>query len=103
MLLISCPWCGPRAELEFTCGGQSHIIRPGPAEQVDEQTWARYLSEKVNPAGIHLERWHHRFGCRQWFNVARDTLTHRIHAVYAMTDPMPDIPGHIIAQKEQVQ
>jgi Sarcosine oxidase delta subunit len=27
MMLIDCPFCGPRAELEFTCGGESHIAR----------------------------------------------------------------------------
>ena len=34
MLLIDCPWCGPRAEHEFRCGGESHIARPGPPETV---------------------------------------------------------------------
>ncbi|MGH6719268.1 MAG: sarcosine oxidase subunit delta, partial [Alphaproteobacteria bacterium] len=34
MLLIACPFCGPRDETEFRCGGESHIIRPGPAPEV---------------------------------------------------------------------
>ncbi len=25
MLLIACPWCGPRDETEFNCGGEGHI------------------------------------------------------------------------------
>ncbi|MEB0164296.1 sarcosine oxidase subunit delta, partial [Glaciimonas sp. CA11.2] len=28
MLLITCPWCGPRAESEFHCGGEADIARP---------------------------------------------------------------------------
>ena len=32
MLLIPCPWCGPRAEVEFTCGGEAHIERPVDAD-----------------------------------------------------------------------
>ena len=35
MLLINCPYCGPRPELEFSYGGQAHIARPAePAFQV---------------------------------------------------------------------
>ena len=28
MLIIPCPYCGPRDEIEFTCGGEAHIARP---------------------------------------------------------------------------
>ena len=28
MLLVRCPWCGPRDEIEFTYGGQAHIAYP---------------------------------------------------------------------------
>ena len=28
MLLIDCPWCGPRDECEFSYGGEAHIKRP---------------------------------------------------------------------------
>jgi sarcosine oxidase, subunit delta len=89
MLLIACPYCGPRAESEFTCGGESHITRPGPSEKVSDEAWADYLFFRKNPKGVHYERWCHSFGCRQWFNVARDTLTHEIKAVYRMGAPRP--------------
>jgi sarcosine oxidase subunit delta len=91
MLQISCPWCGPRDEVEFRCGGQSHIIRPGPPEVVDDVTWGKYLSEKINPRGEHLERWQHHAGCRRWFNAARDTATHRIRVTYHMTEAAPAV------------
>ncbi|MEV4934742.1 sarcosine oxidase subunit delta [Sphingobium sp. LMA1-1-1.1] len=84
MLLIHCPWCGPRDEIEFQCGGQSHITRPGPPEEVSDERWAQYLFERINPRGLHRERWLHAYGCRRWFNVARDTATHAILEIYPM-------------------
>ena len=92
MMRIECPWCGSRTEDEFTCGGQSHIARPDPSTASDEE-WAAYLYQRNNPKGLHYERWHHSFGCRQWFNMARDTVTHEIHAVYAMTTAKPGLPN----------
>ncbi len=92
MLLINCPWCGPREETEFQCGGQSHIQRPSRAHDVSDETWVTYLFMRENTRGIHRERWVHRFGCRQWFNIARDTSTHRVLAVYRMSDAPPQLP-----------
>jgi sarcosine oxidase subunit delta len=83
MLLIPCPWCGERAEIEFTCGGEAHVERPAP-EAADAVRWAQYLHYRGNPKGLTRERWLHAYGCRRWFNVARDTVTHEIHAVYPM-------------------
>ena len=90
MLRIDCPWCGPRDEDEFRCGGESHIARPVPAESVDDAHWADYLHHRANPRGMHFERWCHTSGCAQWFNVARDTVTHRIAAVYRMGEAPPE-------------
>jgi sarcosine oxidase delta subunit len=33
----------------------------------------------------------HAKGCRRYFNVARDTVTHEIYAVYEMGQPKPEI------------
>lgn len=89
MLQIPCPYCGPRDETEFSFGGQSHIARPD--ESVDDETWGDYLFFRDNPKGIHYERWCHTYGCNQWFNVARNTVTHEIKAVYGMLDPKPQV------------
>lgn len=90
MMLIPCPWCGERAEEEFAFGGESHIQRPeDPAGATDSQ-WADYLFFRSNPRGLHRERWQHRHGCRQWFNLARDTVTHEIRAVYRLDEPCPE-------------
>jgi heterotetrameric sarcosine oxidase delta subunit len=93
MLRIPCPWCGPRDEIEFQCGGQSHIARPGPYHAVSDAAWAEYLHFRDNPKGAHRERWVHAHGCRQWFNVVRDTVTHEILAVYRMDETPPATAG----------
>jgi heterotetrameric sarcosine oxidase delta subunit len=93
MMKIDCPWCGSRTEDEFTCGGQSHIARPADPAAVSDSEWADYLYQRINPKGVHFERWRHTYGCRQWFNVARHTVSHEVLAVYRMTDPKPAIAG----------
>jgi len=91
MLRIDCPFCGVRDEPEFAFGGQSHISRP-PLESTDAE-WTAYLFVRENPKGVHYERWLHAYGCGRWFNVARDTVTHEILAIYRMGDPKPDLGG----------
>jgi heterotetrameric sarcosine oxidase delta subunit len=87
MMQLNCPCCGLRDEAEFVCGGTTHIVRP-PLDATD-QVWGEYLFFRENPKGPHLERWRHAQGCGQWFNLARDTVTHAILAVYAVTEPPP--------------
>lgn len=89
MLLIPCPWCGPRDETEFHYGGQAHVPYPeDPASLTDEQ-WARYLFFRDNPKGPFAERWSHAAGCRRWFNAVRDTSTNEILTVYRAGEPRP--------------
>ena len=84
MLIIPCPYCGPRDEIEFTCGGEAHIARPLAKNTITDAEFADYLFIRDNPKGVFLERWRHSAGCRRWFNVARDTVTHEILEVYPM-------------------
>lgn len=91
MLLIECPFCGSRDENEFQCGGESHIVRPEPYDEVSARKWADYLYYRDNHKGVVFERWRHAYGCGLWFNAARNTVTHEIEAVYEMTDPKPDL------------
>lgn len=91
MLQITCPYCGTRDETEFVFGGEAHITRPPAPEKVSDGEWADYLFNRTNPKGIHYERWQHRFGCRQWFNMARDTVTHEIHSIYKMCESRPQV------------
>lgn len=82
MLLLACPWCGSRAESEFSPGGQAHIVRPADPAALDDAAWGAYVFLRKNPKGRHAERWVHSHGCRRWFNVVRDTVSHEVIAVY---------------------
>jgi heterotetrameric sarcosine oxidase delta subunit len=89
VLLITCPWCGPRDETEFHYGGQAHVPYPEhPAELTDEE-WAAYLFYRDNPEGEFAERWMHAIGCRRWFNVLRDTATYEVLTSYRPDEPRP--------------
>jgi sarcosine oxidase subunit delta len=76
MLQITCPWCGPRAETEFSYGGEANIVRPAEPEELSDAQWADYLFMRTNTKGAHGEQWCHAAGCRRWFNVERDTVTY---------------------------
>ena len=92
MLLIPCPYCGERDETEFSYGGEAHIERPKAPETLSDEEWADYVFMRPNSKGILLERWVHTHGCRRWFNLARDTVTYEIHAVYKMGAKPPRLP-----------
>ena len=80
MLLIPCPYCGIRPELEFSYGGQAHVARPQPNAGAAE--WASFQYERDNTRGPHTERWRHSHGCGRFFNVVRDTTTDQILRSY---------------------
>ena len=91
MLLIECPYCGPRTESEFSYGAEAHIARPKNPEEISDKEWADYVFLRDNPKGIVLERWVHTAGCRRWFNLARNTVTYEILQVYEMGAKPPKI------------
>ena len=86
-MMIPCICCGLRDESEFVCGGTTHIVRPPLS--ADDMAWGEYLFFRDNPKGLHRERWRHVQGCGQWFNLMRDTVTHEVVSVYAMTETGP--------------
>jgi heterotetrameric sarcosine oxidase delta subunit len=77
-VLIPCPHCGPRDEDEFAYGGDATRPRPPDPERLSDAEWTEWLFFRANPRGPHLEYWVHRFGCRRWLRLRRDTLTHEI-------------------------
>jgi sarcosine oxidase subunit delta len=89
MLLIPCPWCGKRDEIEFRYGGEAHIARPADPDALDDAEWADYLFMRANPKGVLAERWVHQHGCRRWFNLLRDTVSHRVIAAYRISEKPP--------------
>jgi len=89
MLRIPCPYCGPRDETEFHYGGQAHVPYPDDPAALGDAEWGAYLFVRDNPKGPFSERWVHSAGCRRWFNVRRDTATHRVLGSYRIGEPAP--------------
>lgn len=88
VLLIDCPHCGKRDQTEFAYGGDGSIVHPpldAPAEE-----WVAAVFERENVRGRQTETWQHRYGCRMWLRVERDTFTHEIHAVVPAHPGMAD-------------
>ena len=79
MLLLDCPWCGERAQVEFTYGGDATLERPADPNAISSKEWLDYVYLRANPRGPHDEWWHHSSGCRRWFKVRRNTWTHQVH------------------------
>jgi len=90
MLLIKCPFCGERAETEFSCGGEAGISRPKDPAALDDAAWADYLFMRKNPRGEHREIWNHAQGCRRWFEVERNTVTYVIKSSRKMQPARED-------------
>ncbi len=93
MLLIACPYCGERPEIEFTYGGEAHIARPADPSSMTDEEWATFLYARTNPKGTHAERWRHTNGCGRFFNAVRDTVTDFFVATYKTGEPRPDVPA----------
>lgn len=94
MMLIPCPYCGPRDETEFHYGGQAHIAYPERPADLSDAEWARYLFFRENPKGPFAERWVHSAGCRKWFNAVRDTVTYE----FASTSPIGAAAPEVVEQ-----
>jgi sarcosine oxidase subunit delta len=82
MLLIACPYCGERPELEFAHGGQAHIARPAKPSDTSTPEWTQFLYMRDNVKGLYAERWRHSHGCGKFFNAVRDTTTDHFVTTY---------------------
>ncbi len=91
MLLINCPWCGPRDETEYHYGGQAQVNFPDSAPELDDEQWAEYVFYRDNTMGPFAERWVHSAGCRRWFNAVRDTVSYEFLAVYPIGQQPPPL------------
>lgn len=87
MMRIPCPMCGARDEHEFAFGGEAHVSRPELG--CTDEEWEAYLFSRSNIKGTSYERWQHRRGCRIWFHLVRDTVSHRIIEVYPIDEVRP--------------
>ena len=93
MLLINCPYCGRRPEIEFTYGGQAHLTRAPKPGELDDEAWTGYLYMRANTKGIFAERWRHARGCGRFFNALRDTTTDHFAATYKVGEARPALPA----------
>jgi sarcosine oxidase subunit delta len=90
MLLITCPHCGPRPELEFAYAGEAHVARPADPAALSDEEWGAFLYQRSNAKGPHAERWRHLHGCARFFNAVRDTATDRFLATYPSGQKRPE-------------
>lgn len=90
MLLITCPYCGQRPEIEFRNVGEAHIARPAAGSATDDDMNA-FLYLRENPKGLIAERWRHVHGCGRFFNAVRHTVTDKFVTVYRVGEPKPDL------------
>lgn len=74
MMMVPCPWCGPRDAGEFRQVGEA-VPRPDPARATPEQ-WRAYLYLRANALGWVTETWYHRMGCRRYVTLERHTERH---------------------------
>ena len=91
MLLINCPYCGPRDQSEFSNGGEAHVKRPDGSKEIGDREWGEYVFIRANPKGLFYERWVHTHGCRKWFNCVRDTSTDEILVTYKLDEKKPNL------------
>ena len=81
MLILTCPYCGQdKDETELSAGGEAHLKRFGPGSS--DGDFEDYLFNRVNPKGVHFERWRCASGCGKWFHAARDTATMEVFGTY---------------------
>jgi sarcosine oxidase subunit delta len=79
---ISCPFCGPRGNEEFSYLGDARLTqRPDPAATDAVAAFHDYVYQRENPSGAHRELWYHGGGCRKWLVVTRNARTHEVSEV----------------------
>jgi sarcosine oxidase subunit delta len=89
MLIIVCPYCGKRPEIEFSYGGEAHLTRPVQPLTLGDEAWAEFLYVRKNTKGVYAERWRHARGCGKFFNAVRDTTTDHFLSTYRAGDAGP--------------
>lgn len=83
MMVIDCPYCGERAQAEFTY--ERTLDSLVTLDMAPEEALARLFS-RANPAEEDRELWRHAYGCRQWLVLRRHRRTHAIAAVDPYTE-----------------
>ena len=82
MIVLQCPWCGPRNVTEFHSLGEV-LDRPDPRKATRSE-WRSYLYLRSNKAVRVHERWFHRAGCRRYFDAERDTRDNTVFSTWRL-------------------
>jgi heterotetrameric sarcosine oxidase delta subunit len=82
-LIIKCPNCGERSAYEFLFGGEA--LRRPPVNASDQE-WYNYAYGRKNIHGIQKEWCYHRFGCKRWFLVRRNTSDNTVLETFLPED-----------------
>jgi heterotetrameric sarcosine oxidase delta subunit len=96
-LIIHCPYCGERSLEEFRSGGELRAPRPTDPEAASDADWADYLFYRDNIKGHRLELWAHHYGCRQWFALARNTVSHEVSGSWRLEELPESLPADLKA------
>ena len=92
MLLIPCPYCGPRAEDWSSPTAARRTSRAPRTRRLSDPEWAEYLFLRTTPRACCCERWVHiRTAAGAGSTLARDTVTDEILAVYEMGAKPPKL------------
>jgi heterotetrameric sarcosine oxidase delta subunit len=83
MQSFTCPWCGPRSQIEFSyCrAAESVATTPMPEQGSAPQGHTGELERiylRGNHIGVQEEIWQHTYGCRGWLRITRNNLTHEV-------------------------
>jgi heterotetrameric sarcosine oxidase delta subunit len=81
--MIRCPICGERSVYEFLFGGE--VLRR-PSADASDLDWYKYAYGKKNVHGVAKEWCYHRFGCKRWFLVVRDTSNNNVAETFLPED-----------------
>ena len=90
MMRIDCPYCGPRAQAEFSYERtlDSIVTLDMPPDEAVARLYGR-----ENPRGLDDELWRHGFGCRQWLVLRRHRRSHEIVSVTAYRSGGASVSG----------
>jgi heterotetrameric sarcosine oxidase delta subunit len=77
--VLRCPNCGEREVTDFAFGGEASTR---PTAQPSARELNAYNYFRRNVAGVQVEWWFHRSGCREWFHAERDTRTNEVLRVW---------------------
>jgi heterotetrameric sarcosine oxidase delta subunit len=81
MMQITCPHCGPRAQVEFAYERTVDSVAALDSRCEDAM---KTLFTRANPRGVDEEIWRHTYGCRAWMVITRHRVTNEISAVRAV-------------------